>query len=263
MTTPSSLRHQLMVSALGALIGLAPVVAAPACVAGPTSSPASPAPAASDRMGEERAIKAVARSREAVQHRRFRQALEEIERAETALLNLDQVERDVHVDAALRRLDLARVAIEGKDLRRADQQLAEAAADLSVAVASTDADTIRTPSAMVPGDAIQPGQMRASDLIGDTVYDANDRKIGDVVDIVLDPDGAVAAVVIGVGDYVGVGGKNVAVPLGDIRTSADQQRRSLDRSQDQLRQAASYRLEGRDIAAGSSSDPGAESGAPK
>jgi len=59
----------------------------------------------------------------------------------------------------------------------------------------------------------------ATNLIGENVYngsgdDAN--KIGDVNDLVIGPDGKVASIVIGVGGFLGIGEKNVALNYGDI-----------------------------------------------
>ncbi len=58
---------------------------------------------------------------------------------------------------------------------------------------------------------IQPDQIRASKMIGSTVFDVQNRKIGHVKDLVLDRDGQVASVVIDVGAFLGMGGKYVAV----------------------------------------------------
>jgi len=51
----------------------------------------------------------------------------------------------------------------------------------------------------------------ATDLIGATVYGPADESIGDINDLVADADGRVKAVVIGVGGFLGIGEKNVAV----------------------------------------------------
>lgn len=54
----------------------------------------------------------------------------------------------------------------------------------------------------------------ASNLIGENVYNgtsAEAENIGDVNDIVINPDGTVAALVIGVGGFLGIGEKNVAI----------------------------------------------------
>jgi sporulation protein YlmC with PRC-barrel domain len=102
-------------------------------------------------------------------------------------------------------------------------------------------------------DAILPSQMRASKIIGSTVYDRHNEKLGSVQDIVLNRNGQVAAVVVGVGGVLGVGGKNVAVKMQDIKTDND--RFTLDRSKDQLKQAVNYKLEDSDTGAGTSATP--------
>lgn len=59
----------------------------------------------------------------------------------------------------------------------------------------------------------------ASNIIGETVYNgANDdaENIGKVNDVVIGTDGKVEAVVIGVGGFLGIGEKNVAVNYGDV-----------------------------------------------
>src|SRR5829696_5383391 len=62
---------------------------------------------------------------------------------------------------------------------------------------------------------LQPDQWRASDLEGLSVYSSNNGdKIGDII---FDGSGKVQAVVIGVGGYLGVGERDVAVPFDQIR----------------------------------------------
>ena len=100
---------------------------------------------------------------------------------------------------------------------------------------------------------IQPDEMRASKIIGSTVYDVQNRDIGNVKDLILGKDGKVDKVVLDVGSFLGMGGKYVAVPLSDIKT--DHNRLTLDRSKEQLQQMAEYRLEDRTTGAGSSTSP--------
>ncbi|HVC50453.1 MAG TPA: PRC-barrel domain-containing protein [Stellaceae bacterium] len=87
---------------------------------------------------------------------------------------------------------------------------------------------------------LQPNQMRASKLIGSSVYDVQNQDIGSVKDLVLDRDGKIAAVVLDVGSFLGVGGKFVAVSLADIKT--DNNRLTLDRTKAQLKSAQAYNL---------------------
>jgi sporulation protein YlmC with PRC-barrel domain len=102
-------------------------------------------------------------------------------------------------------------------------------------------------------ETIQPDQIRASKMIGSSVYDVQNRNIGKVRDLVLDKDGKVAAVVIDVGTFLGMGGKTVAVKLSDLKT--DNNRITLDRTKEQLQQMATFRLENRNTGAGSTTSP--------
>jgi sporulation protein YlmC with PRC-barrel domain len=87
----------------------------------------------------------------------------------------------------------------------------------------------------------QTGQLRASQLLGSTVYDVQNRNIGSVKDVILDRDGRVAEVVVDFGAFLGLGGRYVAVQLSDLKTDND--RLTLNRSKEQLQQAATYNLE--------------------
>jgi sporulation protein YlmC with PRC-barrel domain len=106
------------------------------------------------------------------------------------------------------------------------------------------AQTTGTPAAL----RIQSNQIRASKMIGATVYDVQNRDIGSVKDLVLNKDGRVADVVIDVGSFLGVGGKYVAVRLDDIKS--DHNRLTLDRTKEQLQQMAAYHLTNPDTGAG-------------
>lgn len=62
----------------------------------------------------------------------------------------------------------------------------------------------------------------AANLIGENVYEseASDaKKIGDVNDIVIGPDGKVTHLVIGVGGFLGIGEKNVAVDFNTVEVA--------------------------------------------
>ncbi len=102
-------------------------------------------------------------------------------------------------------------------------------------------------------DMIKPDEMRASKIIGSTVYDRNNVKLGSVQDLVLDKRGEVSAVVVDVGSFLGIGGKNVAVKMSDIKT--DNNRLTLDRTKEQLQQAANYQLTDRNTGAGQGPSP--------
>jgi sporulation protein YlmC with PRC-barrel domain len=64
-------------------------------------------------------------------------------------------------------------------------------------------------------------QMLASKLIGTTVRGSADENIGEINDLLVQKDGKVHAVIIGVGGFLGIGEKNVAVPFESVQMMAD------------------------------------------
>ena len=129
------------------------------------------------------------------------------------------------------------------------------AAIIAAAAPGAYAQTSTMPAARaaVTSHIIQSDEVRASKMIGSTVYDLQNRNIGKVSDLVLNRDGAVDVVVLDVGSFLGMGGKYVGIPINDIKT--DNKRLTLDRSKEQLQAMAAYQLENPDTGAGSSTSP--------
>ncbi len=65
-------------------------------------------------------------------------------------------------------------------------------------------------------DRLASDAMTADALTGAPTFDANDKMIGEVSDIVMDGDGDVNAVIVDVGGFLGLGAKPVALQLGDV-----------------------------------------------
>jgi sporulation protein YlmC with PRC-barrel domain len=63
--------------------------------------------------------------------------------------------------------------------------------------------------------------MMASNMIGTTVYSNNNENVGDINDIIIGKDGRVQGVVIGVGGFLGLGEKDVLIPLDRLQFSRD------------------------------------------
>src|SRR5438105_3551755 len=66
----------------------------------------------------------------------------------------------------------------------------------------------------VPGDAFT-----VADYYKQNVYDPSDNKIGDIKDVLIDKSGQVKALIVGVGGFVVVGEKDVAVPFDAIKST--------------------------------------------
>ena len=62
-----------------------------------------------------------------------------------------------------------------------------------------------------------PNQWRGSKLVGLAVYGPNNERIGDINEVLLNQNGKVDAVVIGVGGFLGIGEKDVAVPFSEVK----------------------------------------------
>lgn len=81
-----------------------------------------------------------------------------------------------------------------------------------------------TPKAPVTGQILvqEENTMLARELIGETVYDPDDAKIGSISDLILSQDGkSVDGFVIGVGGFLGIGEKAVALKLDRLKMTPE------------------------------------------
>jgi sporulation protein YlmC with PRC-barrel domain len=89
----------------------------------------------------------------------------------------------------------------------------------------------------------QTGEMRASKLIGTAVKNQAGETVGDINEVVLSKEGQVAAVVIGVGGFLGIGEREVAVSFDSIRLAQDENKNtvvSLNATKDALKAAPQW-----------------------
>src|SRR5437763_3971169 len=118
------------------------------------------------------------------------------------------------------------------------------AASLPVSAQTSSSGTAA--AGKVSATHVQPGQIRATEMDGSTVYDTQNQKVGDVKDIILDRDGKVAAVILDVGAFLGMGGKYVAVAMNDLKVTeeknSNKHRFTVDMTKDQLKAAQAYDL---------------------
>ncbi|MGE0025313.1 MAG: PRC-barrel domain-containing protein [Hyphomicrobium sp.] len=64
-------------------------------------------------------------------------------------------------------------------------------------------------------------EWRSTKLVGLGVYNGAGDRVGDINDLILGPDGKVSNVVIGVGGFLGMGEKLVAVAFSDLQLNRD------------------------------------------
>lgn len=98
-------------------------------------------------------------------------------------------------------------------------------------------------STVAPMATQRPGDHLTSKIVGQYVYSKSGEKIGDVNDLVVDASGKVTGVVVGVGGFLGVGEKNVALPWSAMTMGADEKgtpRLTVDITKDALHKAPTF-----------------------
>ena len=111
-----------------------------------------------------------------------------------------------------------------------------------------DATLRTTQSATVRFLQIQDVEtIRGSNLIGAKVMSSANEDIGDVNDVLFDMQGRGIAVVVGVGGFLGLGEKNVAVPFERLSMARNGKRAddiviSLETTRDELNAAPEFRM---------------------
>ena len=87
-------------------------------------------------------------------------------------------------------------------------------------------------------------QWLASKFKGTDVIGADDKKIGDVSDILFDKDKKILAYIVGVGGFLGIGAKDVAIAPSSFQTvagrDATDMKLRLSMTKDELKAAAAF-----------------------
>jgi hypothetical protein len=89
----------------------------------------------------------------------------------------------------------------------------------------------------------QDEEMLASDLVGTEIRNAENETLGEISDVLLAPDGRLKAVVVGVGGFLGIAERDVALPWEALEASRDDDQDltlRLEVSRAQLEQAPEF-----------------------
>ena len=92
-------------------------------------------------------------------------------------------------------------------------------------------------------NAQQAEEMLASTLLGTQVYNGENQSLGEINDVLLDADGQLKTVVIGVGGFLGIAERDVAVPWEALGVSRDENQDLMlrrDVSREQLENAPEF-----------------------
>jgi sporulation protein YlmC with PRC-barrel domain len=84
-----------------------------------------------------------------------------------------------------------------------------------------------------------------TDWYKQSVYDPSNSKIGEIMDVLLSTDGKVNALIIGVGGFLGMGEKDVAVPFSAVKHTTRDGKiyLTLDTTKDALKAAPGLRYD--------------------
>ncbi|MCH9809514.1 MAG: PRC-barrel domain-containing protein [Alphaproteobacteria bacterium] len=122
---------------------------------------------------------------------------------------------------------------------------------LALALASTAFTTSSTWAAGAKDSAFiqykSNANLHTSDWVGAPVKNSSNETIGDVNDFVLDQNGKVVAVVTGVGGFLGLGEKNVAIDFGAVTLSMGENSEKtamVDLTKEALQAAPEYKVPG-------------------
>lgn len=90
-----------------------------------------------------------------------------------------------------------------------------------------------------------PADFRVSSIMGKSVYNLNNESIGEVNDIIINDGKTIRAIIIGVGGFLGIGERNVAVDPASVVLSEQSDgsaRLVVNTTRDDLKKAPAFNL---------------------
>jgi hypothetical protein len=84
-----------------------------------------------------------------------------------------------------------------------------------------------------------------TDWYKQSVYDPSDNKVGEIMDVLMAPDGRATALIVGVGGFLGAGEKDVAVPFAAVRHTMKDNKvyLTMDATKDALKAAPGFKYD--------------------
>jgi len=84
-----------------------------------------------------------------------------------------------------------------------------------------------------------------ADWYKQNVYDPSNNKIGEIMDVLVSPDGHATALIVGVGGFLGAGEKDVAVPFTAVKHTMKDNSvyLTMDTTKDALKSAPGFKYD--------------------
>ena len=93
--------------------------------------------------------------------------------------------------------------------------------------------------------SIPANSATVTDWYKQNVYDPSDNKIGEIMDVLVSPDGKATALIVGVGGFLGAGEKDVAVPFSAVKHTMKDKKiyLTMDTTKDALKSAPGFKYD--------------------
>lgn len=115
---------------------------------------------------------------------------------------------------------------------------------VATAIGLAAASAYAAPSATLQTSIPQNAQT-VTDWYKQNVYDPNNNKIGEVMDVLVDQSGKVSTLIIGVGGFLGAGEKDIAVPFDAVEATKKNDKTTLvmNTTKDNLKSAPGFKYD--------------------
>ena len=117
-------------------------------------------------------------------------------------------------------------------------------AGLMIASTATLAQPMSTGRAEIMS-SVPTNSVTVADWYKQNVYDPSDHKIGEIMDVLVSPEGRATALIVGVGGFLGAGEKDVAVPFSAVKHTMKDKKiyLTMDTTKDALKSAPGFRYD--------------------
>lgn len=93
--------------------------------------------------------------------------------------------------------------------------------------------------------SLPPDSFTITDYYKQDIYDNNKNTVGKIDDVLIDKSGKITALIVGVGGFLGIGEKDVALPFAAVKAEKKDNKwyLTVDETKDSLKSAAGYKYD--------------------
>jgi sporulation protein YlmC with PRC-barrel domain len=93
--------------------------------------------------------------------------------------------------------------------------------------------------------SVPANSVTVTDWYKQNVYDPSNNKIGEIMDVLVSPEGRATALIVGVGGFLGAGEKDVVVPFSAVKHAMKDKKiyLTMDTTKDALKSAPGFKYD--------------------